>query len=177
MNDSVLELIKKLKALADRGEGGEKNNAAEKMQQLMDKHGITWDMLDIDVKKRREFLIHKDDMKFFFQIISNVVGITNYSEYRDEARKAKRTYIFQLTDLEYIEIETKYTYFLQKYKEDLKIFYTAFIQKNQLYRKANEDEERKPLTPEEKEELYKVMEMMSGMKKHQLQKQLENKKP
>lgn len=177
MNENVLELLKKLKALAEKGVGGEKENAADKLQKLMDKHNITWDMLNDDVKKRKEFKIHKDDETFFFQVVSSVVGNTKYQSYRGEERKAKRRYIFDLTDVEFIEISTKFEFYLKKYKEDLKIFYSAFIQKNELYRKQTDEEkeERKPLTPEEKEELWRMMQMMSGMKRHQLQKQLENK--
>ena len=46
MNDNILLLAKKLKELADRGIGGEKQNAEKKLKMLMSKYGITPEMLE-----------------------------------------------------------------------------------------------------------------------------------
>lgn len=40
MNEKKMELIKKLKALAERGERGERETAQKKLEQLMAKYGI-----------------------------------------------------------------------------------------------------------------------------------------
>ena len=45
-------LIKKIKALAERGEGGEKEGAQKKLRELMQKYGIEDLDLSDDVKNR-----------------------------------------------------------------------------------------------------------------------------
>lgn len=44
--DKKRELLQKLKALADRGVGGEKVNAQRKLDEYMRKHGYTLEDLD-----------------------------------------------------------------------------------------------------------------------------------
>lgn len=175
---SILELLKKLKRLADSGVDGEKENAVEKLEMLMKKHGITWDMIDDNVPKRREFKVHKNDERFFFQTISSVVGSRGYRTYYGESKKAIRRYIFEMTDLEFIEFDSKYHFYLEKYKSDLEIFYQAYIQKNELYRKPTDEDDKQitPLTEKEKEEIKKIRLMMFGMESHKVVKSIENEK-
>lgn len=48
-DEKKMELLKKLKALAERGVGGEKEGAQKKMEQLMKKYGIE----DIDLLEEK----------------------------------------------------------------------------------------------------------------------------
>ncbi|MBQ3317950.1 MAG: hypothetical protein IJG69_08445 [Spirochaetales bacterium] len=43
------ELLMKLKALAERGESGERENAERMLASLMDKYGITEEQLDAEI--------------------------------------------------------------------------------------------------------------------------------
>mgnify|MGYP000293555073 CR=1 FL=1 len=182
MNDSILELAKKLKALADRGEGGEKDNAAELLDKLCKKHNI--DMADLDDKtmKERTFLVDYNDTarQFFIQVLCHVIGRERVRDgllgwkRKNEKDKTKKSYFIQTTDLEYLEISAKYDFYYRKYQEDLAIFYSAFIQKNRLGVSSNE---KKELTPEEREELQKIFKMMEGLNKHTMVRQIENAKP
>ena len=176
--NKILDLALKLKALADQGEGGEKRNATELLDAYMIKHNITWEMLQDDVRTKREFIIRIEQDKFFNQIVYSVVGTkgVRISYYKKQkANHKKQSRFVELTELEYIEIKSRLDFYWPRYQAYLIIFYKAFIQKNKLYTKpSNEEREYVEPTPEEKAELYRLMQMMEGLERHQFHKQLEN---
>ena len=177
MSDNVLNLIRKLKELSDRGIGGEKENAGVKLQQLLDKHGISVEDIEKDVVKERAFNITSNQLTFFRQVAASCFGIerTIY-QYPKEPKRKVLVRILELTDAEFIEFSSKFDFYWNKYESDLKTFYSAFIQKNQLYRKSSETEKEEPLTQEQLDEISKVREMMIGLKRHSFHKQIENTK-
>jgi len=123
-DQNIIDLAKKLKALAEQGVGGEKENASAMLQRLMDKHGITIDSISNDVKKRRWFTVKTTQLKFLRQVVSSVIG-GDYSYFVHP--NVKSEIAFELTDAEYIEVEAKFDFYWRKYKEDMEIFYSAFI--------------------------------------------------
>lgn len=176
----LLELGKKLLALAEGGVDGEKATAERMLQSFMIKHSITIDDLREDVKKKREFKVMDIQYKFFTQIISNVCGRGRSVKY-DPRKKysVKKPYWVDLTDMEYIEIKSKFDFYWKAYEIDMEIFYSAFVQKNKLYVKPADEDIDEPdveLTPEQKARLYKMIQMMNGLERHNFIKQLENKK-
>lgn len=183
MNEKILETAKKLKALSDRGVDGEKENAIEMLSRFMQKHGITAEMIEGRIiKKHIVFLEPMFEKRFFAQICASVLG-GGYSLYRytyklTKAREnvGKFRYGIECTDAEFIEIEAKHEFFFNCFLEDMDIFRSAFIQKNQLYQKSddsdNEDTETPQLTPEEKAKLFKMANMMMGMDKKEFLKQI-----
>jgi hypothetical protein len=80
------------------------------------------------------------------------------------------------TPAQHAEIYMKFDFYWKVYQSDLKIFYKAFIQRNELYSKPSEDEdddiEPRELTEEEK----RMLEMMMGLSKHTMHKRLNNSK-
>lgn len=177
-SNKPIELAKKLKALADRGIDGEKQNAISMLHTLMKKHKITMEMITGDEKKDYQFIIPKGSDRFFRQISSSVLGKTHGTvEYTYHPRNKHRMGI-TCTPAEAIEIEGKFKFYWKAYNDEVDIFYNAFIQKNKLYVKPSQDDdaEQKELTTEEKARLYKMMNMMQGMDRHHYMRQLENKR-
>lgn len=176
MNEKILILARKLKSLSDRGVGGEKQNAITMLESLMKKHGITVDVINENDAKDHEFIIPDDrmDIKFFIQVMANVMGgNVDWGSYKKAPRGKKRYYI-KCTPSEAIEIQAKFNFFNEIWESELEIFYSAFIQKNHLYRKSSKDDKGgdKELTPEERNKLMKMMHMMSGMERHIFTKQI-----
>lgn len=176
--EKVLELAKKLKALADRGVDGEKESAQAMLEKLMAKHGITIDMIETPDIGDHQFLMEDKDYRFWRQVVSSVLG-KGYDVFvfpidRRNRRKLKR-YQIRCTGAQAIEIQAKFDFFKKIYEDEQEIFYSAFIQKNKLYAKPKEGEEDRDapdLTPEELDRLMRMMEMMGGMKRHHFLKQL-----
>lgn len=98
-----LDLAKKLKALADRGVGGEKINAEVKLRELMDKHGFT--MLDIEGDKvdYHKFKVMPGYTKLFAQIVVTIVG-KGYDIFSERGKK--NVLVLQTTSAIAIEVET-----------------------------------------------------------------------
>lgn len=66
MDDKKKQLLNKLKALAERGVGGEKETAQRKLQELMEKYEIDENDLSDDKKENYQF---KYKNKFEKQLI------------------------------------------------------------------------------------------------------------
>ncbi len=74
-NEKVIELAIKLKALAERGEGSEKDKARALMEKLLAKHGMTIDDLEVQELKWHSFNLEEHQALFFHHIVYFVVGM------------------------------------------------------------------------------------------------------
>ena len=70
-----------------------------------------------------------------------------------------------------MEIELKYNIFKKELKVTLERAYTAFIHVNDIFSTNNKENNRES-TPEELAEAKKIMEMMNGIDKSQVHKQI-----
>lgn len=167
---NLLELAKKLKALADKGFGGEKTNAIEMLDTLCKKHNINIEDLEDEKKKECFFNIDLAHAKFFNQIVHHVNrAIPVYGEFPGN-------FAIDCTVYEYIEIEAKYHFYLKLYKEELDVFYTAFLNANNLLIIDDKSHDLTQWTDDELEKHRRAVEMSSKIKKGQFSKQLERKK-
>lgn len=175
VDDKIINLLKKVNELAKRGVDGEKESAAQRLEYLMGKYGVSIDMLEADTKKEREFVIRSDQAKFFSQTVYSVCGKVDVMYYKNERYKKKSRRLVVMTETEFIEVSEKFAFYWEKYEQDLVYFYKAFIHKNKLFSKPSGEELDREPTREEIEEYERVQEMMQGLKKYSLQKKLENK--
>ena len=170
MSDRILELAKKLKALAERGEGGEKVNAADQLQRLVEKYNLKLD--DVNAI-RLQYRIFKFDIdnelqkKFYRQIISSVVGQTNFYY----SGLIHNNWAVEIDDFQFVEISEKIDYYWPIFNSELDIFYTAFVHKNELTVDVEPDK-MPQLSEEEVDKLRKAFNMMNGMQKHTFTKML-----
>lgn len=171
IDDKIIQLAKKLHALAEQGDGGEKENALEMLQRLIQKHGITLESIIGEAKHRRNFVIKTTQHKFFFQVVASVLG-QDYSYYQSKSNIRKIGLC--LSDAEFIEIQAKFDFYVVAYEKDLKLFYRAFIHRNKLYAKQHENNQQssKEQKPELTEDDLKIIYMMQGLKAHAFHKRL-----
>lgn len=173
-----IDLAKKLKALADKGVGGEKTNAEAMLKELMKKHGIS--LTDIEDEKIEDyyFTLEENEFSLWRQIVGHVNNsIIVYGKFPKSLMKKYNltgNYMIQCTASEYIEIEAKNNFYQRLYLEELGVFYKAFIMANHLEAKSKGKD--KEMTPKELEEYYRANRMASGIKVGQFMKQLEQKK-
>ena len=169
-----IELGKKLKALADRGVGGEKVNAQKLLHALLKKHNIT--IQDIEGEKTQEYFLNLDDAtqgKLFSQIAGKVNrDLKLYGEFPKNVirkYKLKGNHMITCTPAEYIEIEAKYDFYSKLYADELKIFWKSFLKANDLLLDATED--YKP-TKQQLEEWKRIEEMANKIKKGEFMRQI-----
>lgn len=163
---NYLKLAKKIKALADRGVGGEKINAEQMLNALMQKHDISMEQLEEGATDWHEYKIKPTDRLFFMSVVVSVLRnkIKNYKQY-------KLKFWIESTDAEYLEIEAKFDFFLKVYEKDICIFRRAWFIKNELY---NPDAEldMPDFSREELIEQMQALKMTEKIKKTIYQKRL-----
>lgn len=177
-----LSLAKKLYALAQQGIGGEKENAEEMLERIMKKYNLTLEDLEIETKKVFIYSYkNKEQKKFLMQVIFSVLGKFSYRELYTSGNHMKYEISLHITDLQHVEISEKYYFFWKAYQEELELFYSAFIQRQKLYRKpepkkeTDEEEDEPEMTPDEKTKLWRIMQMMSGIERKSITKTINQK--
>jgi len=173
-----IELAKKLKALADKGVGGEKVNAEKMLNDLLKKHNITIE--DIEGEKTEDyfFKVKSKDAHLFTQIVKRVrYDLKVYGEVPAKKIKEwglKGNYFTTCTAFEFIEIRTMFDHYTELYKKELDIFFGAFLQANDLLAKPPQNELKsiKDLTPEEKLRWMRQTEMASKIKSETFRKRI-----
>lgn len=144
------ELLRKLKALAERGEGGEATTAAAMLAKLMKKYGVSERDLDEQKINQYEFRWSKpfEDL-LLGQIIYMVMGDVPTYRYAGSRRKVK---LVDCTAVEKIEIEAAFEFYRHHLAKGLKTYYHAFVQREELFpnetKKPDETPKRK-VTEEE----------------------------
>jgi hypothetical protein len=131
MSDNKKELIKKLKVLAEKGEGGEKDKAEILLKKLMDKYGVSEGDIAADIKEYYEFEVCEWTQQLVVQVASTVIG-SDFEIYRQK-EKEESTIALLLSTTEYLEIQAKYEFYLKAFREEFQIFRRAFITSNTLY--------------------------------------------
>lgn len=149
------QLLQKLKALAQEGVGGEKENAQAKLEQLMQKYSISEEELDDSISTRVEFTYHGAREKALLtQVIFKVKG----AEPKLWVYKHRRTILIaQVTKSQAVEIEFLFDFYNKLYKKEEEFFFSAFIQKHRLF--GQSDKEGSVTT----EEYIKMVSMMASM--------------
>lgn len=167
------ELLKKIKALADRGVDGERESAQTLLARLMEQYGISETDLEEERRETAWFRYSQEtERRLLNQIIYMVTGRTGFGcvgAY--SGRKRKETGV-DCTAAERLEIEANYAFFKEAMKKELEIFYSAFANKNNLFPPADKVKPRsiEELSPEEKAYYVKVGLMAEGMERHTLRK-------
>lgn len=173
-----IELAKKLKALSDKGIGGEKVNAEKMLNELMKKHNLTIEDIEGEKTEDYYFNIKKEHHSLFVQIVGNVkYKLPIYGEFPDNLikdYKLKGNYMVTCTVSEFIEIETMFDHYSSLYENELEIFFGAFLSANNLLITPPKDEQRSidDLSPEELKKWKREQIMAAGIKSETFRKRL-----
>lgn len=159
--ESLKAKLRKLAALAERGIGGEAENARRLMEQICREHGVSIDeILNVEERKRYRFEIgrHKIDMNIFMQCYSRVTGEKSMSYYR-ESRSAISV---EMTAYQYAEISSLFEWHKQNFQRDVEsqmdILFQAYCSKHRLFSERSDDDpdEELNLTPEDIRRLWAI---------------------
>jgi len=175
--DKKIELAKKLKQLAEKGIGGEKINAEEMLKKFMKKNHIT--DYDIENDENNDFFFTIND-KNYYKIWYQIVKITNnkiktYGKFPDNVIKEHAldgNYMINCTHFEYIEISTKYNFYMQLFKDELNVFLSAFLHANDLLMENPNPNDIEDLTKEQYLHELRILELSKKVKKGYFNKQI-----
>ena len=162
---NVVELGKKLIALIEKGEGGEKETAKLKFEQLCQKHNLSENDFFNDTEAHyyeHKFENPHDDYerKLFTQVVYAITG-SNKNIYEQGNRKD--ILLCRCTEAQNIEITIAQDYYFELFKRERDLFYIAFVHKHDLFGVPEKGKENKPeLSPEDERELYFMKSVMKN---------------
>ena len=129
--------IKGLKALAERGSPGEKENAAALLKKLCNKYGISADEIEIsETIETRWFRYTGGDLfrQLLLQCIYKTMGGKwDRQTYKKVFPKTRCVMGVDCTFAQAIEIDLDYAFFAHHLKTDLQRVTDMFIQRNNLF--------------------------------------------
>lgn len=171
-----IELLNKIKALADNGVGGEKQNATKLLADLMQKYNIGENELQTEVLHDFEFKFSGVYAKeLAHQVLYSIIGNLDNSKgfFIAVTYGGKKKNIIRCTNAEFIEFQAKYKFYKYHFLKDLDIFYDAFVEKNDIYPpddKCKKDDNR-TMTDDD----IKAVLLSRGLDRHQYNLQIEQK--
>lgn len=177
-NDKLRARLAKLLALAQRGVGGEKDNAQRMLEKLLAKHGMTLaDLLDDGEKKADLRIPFKgvEDRKLVFQVIAAVLDTHKPKVYR---YKGDRAVLVEVTPAQRADILVR----LDAYRKPLAAAINkakatalaAFIQVNRVFPASDDPESGEP-DELAADELAALLAAMRGMQPTPVHQQLTHK--
>lgn len=174
--EEIIERINKLRKLADQGVGGEKFNAQARIEEIMQKYGIT----DSDLEKEElKFYYYAYKNSYEDQLFRQICAVVNRSREagiirRDIPKRDQRilkqafgfvpTCRVECTKAEIIEIESMFDVYKASFEAQLDTFLYAFIMKNNLLVDADPDCKS---TLEERQRAFMASQMAAGIDKVQ----------
>jgi hypothetical protein len=153
----IIELAKKLKALSERGVGGEAINSEEALQRLIKKYKIDISLLSSEDPTQREIKfdaripMNKD---LSAQIIWRLLEDSENPDRSLRSRKRRTKYgilYIDLTEAEYLEVVMRIEHYQADFKKNIDAFLYAYMKRQDLLTKPSETS--RDLTEEEKERL------------------------
>jgi hypothetical protein len=165
-----VEFLKKLKALADRGVGGERDSAQKLLEKLMVKYHVQEADLSDEQLEDYDFHYHnKYEKSLLVQTISKFAH--GRKVFRYTCGKGSRTIrIVRCTKAEALQIQIAYDFYVELWNEELDVFLEAFIRKHDILDSspgANQVEISE-------EHLERLAAMMAGLQDRPLNKMLES---
>jgi hypothetical protein len=163
-----LEIIRKVRELADRGVDGEQAAAQKMLERLMDKYGISFsDIEDEDKIESRSMRVHNASRWIFFGIIAKVTQPEGGIRYG-----AKGNVItIRLTLSDYIIVQSMYDHLYKLYIDEKKALRKAFQMKHKLW--SDKATSTRQMTQKEYESYLKGLAMMGNLKDANFNKQLD----
>lgn len=164
----LIRRLERVKALAERGVGGEKENAEALLNRLMEKYGVS--ETDIEDTTERDYFIRYHNVwerKLIVQITYMHLGSGHVAAtVGTRSGRPHKKICVTCTPAQYIEIEADFEFYKAAWEEDLAIFYSAFISKNDIFpppelaAQSDDDDDEIDLI-----RMEKVSAMMSGIDK------------
>lgn len=174
--DDILARLAKMKALAERGESGERDNAARLMESVAAKYGIDLDAVGAEAESDHPVTFSGWKKSLAVQLL----GLMRIEQYGDRnadhcymasiGRGAKKRLFVTCTDSQFVELMAKHSVLCRDYEEQRKAFYRAFLVANDLLLPAVENEQ---FSDRELEEARLSNRLAAGIKRSNLHRQLE----
>ena len=159
------DLLLKIKALSERGNGGEAFNAKRKLAEYMKKYGISDEELEESLKEIRAFHYKGEREKallaqIFYQVTDEKGMVYTYTN--AETGRVRRSKLgCMCTKSQEIEIQMLFDFYKRLYEMEEATLFSAFVQKHKIFGTLKEGE-----TPQEidENEFMRMMRISAGLR-------------
>lgn len=179
--ERITDKLRKLLALAERGCGGEAENAKRLLETQLRRYGMTFEDLLREGKKKRAFKYRNNEEKrITAQVLVAVLG--SKSEAFNEATicSSEKRIDIELTDLQYAEISDMVDFYKRQFNKEKKRLMSeilsAFISKHNLYDCDPSDEVRQRAEEQkiDRARRWRIMTLSEGMEDTHYRKSISN---
>lgn len=159
IDEKKMELIKKVYALAEHGERGERAAARRQLDRLLRKYNIDEADLKGDYTREYEFRYNgKMQKQILVQLFAKIAP--DRTAYRYTRGRGKNSIsILDCTEAEAVQIKIEFEFFTRLWEEELSLFLSAFIQKHRLF----DDRPGHKITEVDDEKMFRLSAMMLGL--------------
>lgn len=174
--EKIAARLAKIKQLAEKGVGGEKETALRMYEELKAKYDITDDEVNVNEVKVRWFSYSTEiDRELLLQIFYKVTGDASSYAYKGRYSRRKKCGV-ECTEIEAAEITLLYNFYKNELEKQIRALMIAFKSVNDLYpdktarcyeERDDEQEEQPELTEEEQKIMQRAAAMGFGMDKAQ----------
>ena len=157
--EKIIDKLKKIQALAEKGSDGEKTEAARQLQELCLKYGISLE--EIHSEKREEyFLRYKGQWqgRLMAQIAASM-DLKVYNAINPQTGRHINKKCIVATPLEIAEVKEAIRHYNAQYEDELESLFVAFVHRHSLLAKPGNPNGRSI----SEEELAKLQKMMRGL--------------
>jgi hypothetical protein len=157
-------LLNKLRALAERGIGGERENAQRKLEAILQRYEISAEEFEANGEKSLNWFTLPKFQKLFLLIAAEVLDVDPL-----QYRKFGRTIGIESTPAQAVEIELTYAAYRRSLEREIEELKEAFFLRHGLYVKAT-----RPLDEKYgRDRTINILRMADRMTKTQVHKELE----
>ena len=141
--DKVLDLAKKVKALADKGKDGEKSAAKDRLAKICKKYNISEDELIVLEEVKDFFLIlndphEKDLLKNVICMVLQIKGM--------RWKERNNCVLLKMTTNDFSDVSQAFEHYRSVYNEYKKYLVQAIIAKNEIYCKKEDPKPSEPVS-------------------------------
>lgn len=178
--ERITDKLRKLLALAERGCGGEAENARRLHEAQLSKYGLTLEDLYENKTSRRIFKYrNKEERQIIVQVFLSVLGSKSEAFKASTYNASKKTIYIDLTDLKYAEISDMVAFFKSQFNKEKKrlmkdILY-AFVEKHNIFDCTPNDDDKASDKEIDLEELMRILSLSNGMEDVTYRKAISNK--
>lgn len=177
VKESILEKLRKIKALMDRGEAGEAENARIALERLLAANGLTWDDVTDEHRTTREFKYSNErEMALMMQVLVRLFGSKSDIFQTGRFNKQAKEVFLEMTEVEYIDLKNQWEYYRKAWKsyleKSMKELLSAFVMKFNLYDSTPDEGESRERP--DFETLMRIRMMSEGIESAPYAKMIEN---
>ena len=163
IDEKLKSRLNKLRELAERGVGGERQSAQKKLEELLEHNNIT--ISDLRQEDIKFYLFSYTDSfteKLLSQCIVKILGID--AQFYKVKRTRNKLGIY-CTPAQKVEIDLDYDFYSHLFFEEVDILLTAFIQKQDIFPPDSVAKDMSTLTESELKKFKKALMMGQNIEK------------